>query len=139
MTTPDPRAIPESTVAAVVNEVSGHMKNPQYAELAVGDFVTAHPDAGRFISAQAKELGGSEAVVHVIFHAQVLAECFRKHRKRRLAPVTFPVLNRHASKDCLGTLAKVEPALHDYLAANVDEPRQREAIAHLALAMNAQR
>ncbi len=51
MTTPDPRAIPESTVAAVVNEVSGHMKNPQYAELAVGDFVTAHPDAGRFISA----------------------------------------------------------------------------------------
>lgn len=135
MTTREPAAIPEATVAAVVSEISERMKNPKFAELAVGDFVQSHPDAGRFVTAQAKALGGSEAVVHVIFHAQVIAECFRKHGRTRIRPVSFAALDRAAGENRLAALSQVEPALADYIGSNVEAPAEREAIAHISLAI----
>lgn len=128
-------AIPEETVAKHVAEISELMKNPHYAQLALGDFVGAHPDAGRFLSARAKELGGSEAVVHAVFHAHVLAGCFEKHLGKDVPALTFAKLDLESGSDALGRLGTVEPALRDYLVANVETDVVREAVAHLGLTM----
>ncbi|MCA9601151.1 MAG: hypothetical protein R3A78_03795 [Polyangiales bacterium] len=127
--------IPESTVAAVVAEISQKMANPSFAQVAIGTFVERHPDAGRFVSLQAKELGGSESVVHVIFHAQVISECFRQHTGNEVPTLTFALLDAATRPDPLAALGKSEPALRDYLEANVDQAPVRTSVAHLALAM----
>ncbi len=128
-------AIPEETVAKHVAEISEHMKNPHYAQLALGDFAGTHPDAGRYLSARSKELGGSEAVVHAVFHAHVIAGCFEKHLGTPVPPLTFAKLDFESGEDAMGRLAGLEPALRDYLVANVDTDVLRDVLAHLALAM----
>jgi hypothetical protein len=129
--------IPEALVEKVVADVSKNMKDPNYAQTAVGSFVESQPNASRFVTALAGDLGGTEAVVHVVFHAQVLAECFRRQRGRALAAIDFADLDRAHTTDLEAQFAKKQPALASYVASNVDTPKMREVLAHLALAFDA--
>jgi hypothetical protein len=130
-------AIPESLVAEVVSHTSEQMaKDPTYSQLAVGSFVEAHPDVSRYVTANTATIGG-EGVIHVVFHAEVMAECFRRHLRRELPPVGFAVLDAVASDgDATGRFAKSQPALADYVNSNVDEDPIRQILALIGLAFD---
>lgn len=127
--------IPETLVAEVVSEVSQRMSDPSYPQLAIGGFVQAHPDVSRYLTAQLDELGGGEAVVHAVFHAEVLHECFRRHGAEELPPVRFRDLDVAATGDEVSGLRAAQPALADYLASNVDEEGMRRVLSLVGLAM----
>jgi len=129
--------IPEETVAKVVLEVSQRMSDPSYPQLAVGNFVQSHPDVSRFVTALADKIGGAEGVIHVVFHAEVMAECFRRHFKRDLRPVDFPALDRASTDDHMAKFNKGQPALASYLVSNVDSAAIRDVLAHIGLAFAA--
>lgn len=127
--------IPESLVASVVTEVSQRMNDPGYAQMAIGGFVQSHPDVSRYITAQLDELGGGEAVMHTVFHAEVLHECFRRHAAQDLPAIRFRDLDAAANGDEVAGLYASEPALADYLASNVDVEAMRKVLSLIALAM----
>jgi len=131
--------IPEKLVAAVVADVSERMADPNYAQVAIGTFVQAHPDVSRFVTAHTDELGGGEGVMHTVFHAELLAECFRRHRDKDTQPVGFPELDAVAHDDPIAELTRVQPALASYLVSNVDSPQMRKIVAHIGLALSAAR
>lgn len=126
-------AIPESEVAEVVAAVSERMKEPTYAQLAVGNFVQAQPHVSKFLTAKMERLGGGEAVIHAVFHAEVLAECIRTHHGTDRV-VSFARLDETSGADPVGRLQEQEPALAAYLEGNV-EARMRGVIAHVGLAL----
>lgn len=128
-------SIPETVVAAVVADVSSRMSDPTYAQLAIGGFAQAHPDVGRYLSAHLDELGGGEAVMHAVFHAEVMNECYRRHLGRELRAVRFPDLDRVANGDEKASLRAREPALADYLASNVETDAMQRVLSLVALAM----
>jgi hypothetical protein len=128
-------AISEKVVAEVVADVSSRMSDPTYAQLAIGGFAQAHPDAGRYITAHLDELGGGEAVMHTVFHAEVLSECFRRHLGHELRAIRFRDLDAAANGDEAATLRRLEPALADYLASNIDDGVMRRVLSLVALAM----
>lgn len=129
-------SIPEQVVAAVVSDVSERMSDPGYAQLAIGGFAQSHPDIGRYITAHLDELGGGEGVMHTVFHAEVLNECFRRHLGRELRAVRFKDLDAAAAGDHESSLRASEPALADYVASNVDHDAMRRVLALVALAMS---
>ena len=122
-------------MATVVAEVSERMSEPTYAQLAIGGFAQSHPDVGRFITAHLDQLGGGEAVMHAVFHAEVIDECFRRHLGRQLPAVGFVALDAASNGDELATLKRRQPALADYVASNVDSDAMRSLLALVALAM----
>jgi hypothetical protein len=130
-------SVPESVVEKVVKSVSSRLSDPNYAQVAVGTFVEAFPDVSRFISAHADELGGGEAMIHVVFHAQVLAEAFETHRKRVAKEIGFVDLDRAAAAEPEEAFAAAEPALASYVASNIDEPIVRRLLSHIGLALGA--
>jgi hypothetical protein len=127
--------IPETLVAEVVSEVSQRMSDPSYAQVAIGGFVQAHPDVSRFITAHLDELGGGEAVMYSVFHAEVMHECFRRHTKADLPSIRFPDLDAAATPDDVALLRALQPALADYLASNVETEPMRKLLSLVALAM----
>jgi hypothetical protein len=129
--------VPESVVEKVVQGVSKRLADPNYAQVAVGTFVQTFPDVSRFITAHADELGGGEAVIHVVFHAQVLAEAFEVHRGRGPNEVGFGELDEAAKGDVEKRFSEAEPALASYVASNVDEAPVRKLLAHIGLALAA--
>jgi hypothetical protein len=128
--------IPETLVAEIVSEVSQRMSDPGYAQVAIGGFVQAHPDVSRYITAHLDELGGGEAVMHTVFHAEVLHQCFRRHASAELPPIRFRDLDAAATDDEVAGLRARQPALADYLASNVDEEPMRKLLSLVALAMD---
>ena len=130
-------AIPESLVASVVRDVSQKMKSPEYAQAAVGAFVQRHPDVGRWVAAQASEIGGAAGVATVIFHAELLNECYLRHAGKSPSTVKFTTLDAASKGNPLQSLANKQPALHDYLAANVEGPKPTKVLATIALALHA--
>ena len=133
-------SIPESVVAQVVADVSSRMSDPGYAQLAIGGFVQSHPDVGRYLSAHLDELGGGEAVMHAVFHAEVMNDCYRRHLGRELRPIRFrdldAVANVTSSAGASSTLRKLEPARADYVASNVEEEAMRRVLSLVAVAMS---
>ena len=126
-------SIPETKVAEVVAAVSDRMKDPMYAQLAVGTFVQAQPYLSKFLTAKMDRMGGGEAGIHAVFHAELLAECFREtHGGERV--VGFEKLDETHGDEPLERLRAVEPALADYLQGNVDPP-MRAVVAHVGLAL----
>ena len=63
-------------VAAVVTEASQKMSDPNYSAVMVGGFVQSQTPVAQFISAHERELGGAEAIVNVIFHCALVAQCY---------------------------------------------------------------
>jgi hypothetical protein len=130
-------AVPETLVAEVVQEVSERMRDPQYPQVAIGSFAQSHPDVGRFITAHLDELGGGEGVMHTVFHAEVLNECFRRHIGRELPPVRFRELDQAALGDEVALLKKREKALAAYLESNVEGAAMLRVLSLVGLAMSA--
>ena len=130
-------SIPEDVVASLVGEVSDSMSDPSYAQIAIGELAQAHPDVGHFITAHLDELGSSEAVIHAVFHAEIIHRCFRRHRGSAIAAVTFSDLNEIGADRSLERLETSQPAIASYLVSNLEGASIRRLLAHVALAMGA--
>lgn len=128
--------IPEKTVAEVVKEASLKMRDAKYAPTLVGSWVQAQPSTARYLSSFAKELGGAEAVVHAVFHAALLDTCFLRHAGRRVRAMSFAELDTVAGMDREAELRKRQPALLDYLNANVEQAEMRKVLLLVVLAMD---
>jgi hypothetical protein len=128
--------IPEETVEAVVSDVSKKMASPSYAQVAVGSFVQTQPNVSRYISAHSDDLGGGEAVIHLVFHAEVLAECFRRELGRAIGALDFSDLDAAHHTDPLAELGRRQPAIASYVASNLDDDGSRKLLAHVALAFD---
>src|SRR4051812_31524101 len=97
--------VSEATVSAVVADVSERMKDPNFAQLAVGSFVEIQPHITRFLSAKAGRLGGAQVLMELVFHAQVLLECLSKEAARDVPEVSFGVLDRASQGDYAQTFS----------------------------------
>src|SRR5215470_8478454 len=112
------------------------MSDPSYPQTQVGGFVQAQPAAVKYITAHVKELGGAEAVVGTVFHAALIAACFLRHAGRSVRKMTFAELDAVSDGDGDGRLRKAQPALADYLDANVEGAEMRKVLVLIALAMD---
>jgi hypothetical protein len=127
--------VPATTIAEVVKDVSGKMSDPNYTSVLVGGFVQEQPPTAQYISSHADELGGPEGVVHAIFHAAVMGVCFQRAHNRSLPQMSFDELDRASAGDREAALKDVQPALLEYLAANVESAPMRKVLMLVALAM----
>ncbi len=130
-------AISEAIVAKVVARVSESMKDASYAQLAIGGFVQAQPNISQYLSSKAPRLGGAQSIVHIVFHAEVLAECWRQAQGKPLDDVTveYRQLDLASQGDVLVRFAQREPALSSYIASNVDDPLLRLELCRIGLAL----
>ncbi len=128
--------IPEKVVAEMVQEASVKMADPLYAQTMVGNWVQAQPIATKYMTAHVKELGGPEAVVSMVFHAQLLASCFLRHMGRSVRKMSFAELDAVSGGDRDEDLRRRQPALADYLAANVESAEMRRILTLVALGMD---
>jgi hypothetical protein len=125
----------QDQVAAVVSEASKRMAEANYSAMLVGEFVQFQVYAVQFISAHEGELGGAEAIVSVIFHCALVAECF--HRAgARIRALTFEDLDAAATGDALKRLEAVQLPLHEFIQANVEHDEAKRLIAMVALAID---
>lgn len=127
--------IREETVIEVVTEASAKMSDPNYSAVLVGGFVQTQGHAAQYISAHADELGGPEGVVHTIFHAALMGECFKRANNRTVRTMSFDELNHVADGDREETLKGLQPAVLEYLKANVESEAMRRVLMLVALAM----
>lgn len=128
--------IPEKVVAEVVKEAGIKMSEPQYASVMVGTWVRTQPNATKYMSAHARELGGAEGVVNAAFHAALMASCFQRHHGRSVRAMSFADLDAVASGDREAELKKKQPALCDYLSVNVEHAEMRKLLVLIALGMD---
>lgn len=128
--------IPEKVVAEVVKEAGVKMSDPKYAQTMVGSWVQQQPQAAKYVSAHVKELGGAEGVVNTVFHAALLASCFLRHHGRSVRRMSFADLDAVAEGDREAILRQRQPALADYLVANVEHAEMRRVLALLVLGMD---
>ena len=127
--------ITEATVVDVVKEASGKMADPNYSAVMVGGFVQTQAPAAQYISAHATELGGPEGVVNTIFHAALIALCFQRANRRSVRGIRFDELDAVSSGDREAALRDQQPAVLEYIEANVELPAMRQVLVLLALAM----
>ncbi len=128
--------IPEKVVVEVVKEAGVKLADPKYASTMVGGWVQSQPVASKYVSAHVKELGGAEAVVNTVFHASLMASCFLRHFGRSVPAMSFANLDAVATDDRDAQLKRKQPALFDYLAANVESAEMRNVLTLLALGMD---
>ncbi len=129
--------VPAKTIAEVVKDVSDKMSDPNYTSVLVGGFVQEQPATAQYISSHADELGGPEGVVHAIFHASVMGVCFQRAHNRSLPQMSFEELDRVSGGDREAELKEQQPALLEYLEANVESAPMRKVLMLVALAMEA--
>jgi hypothetical protein len=129
-------AIPEKIVAQVVKEAGSKMSDPRYAQTMVGSWVQSQPDAARYISASAKELGGAEGVVNTVFHCALIAQCYRQHHGRSVRSMLFRELDAAAQGDRDAQLRRKQPAIADYIEANVESEDMKRTVILMALGMD---
>jgi hypothetical protein len=127
--------VPESLVASVVHDTSQRMSDPQFAQLAVGDFVQSQPELASYLSGRSSRIGGAQGVLEVAFHAQLLSECLRQQHGRALPRIPLRLLERASKGDVLDDLTEREPALASYVASNVDSEPVRLELSRIALAL----
>ena len=125
----------KEVVAQVVTEASTKMSDPNYSAVMVGGFVQTQPPAAQYISAHATEVGGPEGVVNTIFHAALIALCFQRANRRTVRRISFDELDHVASGDRESTLRDQQPAVLEYINANVELAPMKQVLILLALAM----
>jgi dihydroxyacid dehydratase/phosphogluconate dehydratase len=128
--------IPEKVVAELVQEASVKMSDGSYVQTQVGTFVQTQPAAAKYLTAHVKELGGAEAVVNAVFHASLLSACFLRHSGRSVRRMTFEELDAVSGQDRDGRLRRVQPALADYIEANVEQTEMRKVLVLIVLGMD---
>lgn len=127
--------IDATTMLEVVKEASGKMSDPNYSAVMVGGFVQTQGPAAQYISAHAPELGGPEGVVNTIFHAALIALCFQRANRRSVRRIRFDELDHVASGDREANLRSQQPAVLDYIEANVELAAMKQVLILLALGM----
>jgi hypothetical protein len=90
----------------------------------------------QFISAHDRELGGTEAIVGVIFHAALLGVVFARAAGRSIRILSFDDLDAVAAGDALAAVAERQPSIGDFIVSNVENPEARKVLALIALAMD---
>jgi len=101
----------------------------------VGGFVEQQTQVAQFISAHDRELGGAEAIVNVIFHCALVAQCFQRNGGR-VRTLSFEDLDAAALGEPLVRLAAVQLPLHEFIKANVENVDAQKLIAMIALAID---
>lgn len=122
-------------VASVVQEASTKMSDPNYASVLVGGFVQSQTPVAQFISAHERELGGAEAIVNVIFHCALVAQCFQR-AGGKLRTLSYEDLDAAARGNPLDNLKDAQLPLHEFIKANVENEQAQELIAMVALAID---
>lgn len=122
-------------VASVVTEASQKMSDPNYSAVMVGGFVQSQSHIAQFISAHDRELGGAEAIVNVIFHCALVAQCFQR-AGGRIRTLTYEDLDGVASGDALARLEKAQLPLHEFIQANIENDDAKKLVAMIALAID---
>ena len=119
----------------MVTEASKKMSDPNYASVLVGGFVQTQTPVSNFISAHERELGGADAIVNVIFHCALVAECYRRNgwKGRELS---YADLDDAARGEPLPRLEKAQLPLHEFIQANVENDEAKSLIAMIALAID---
>ena len=122
-------------VMAVVAEASQKMGDPNYASVMVGGFVQTQTPVAQFISAHESELGGAEAIVNVIFHCALVADCFQK-TGARIREISYEDLDDAARGEPLARLEKAQLPLHEFIQANIENEEVKKLVAMVALAID---
>jgi len=122
-------------VAAVVTEASNKMSDPNYSAVMVGGFVQNQSPVAQFISAHERELGGAEAIVNVIFHCALVAQCFSRNGGK-VRTLSYEDLDAAARGNPLANLEKKQLPLHEFIKANVENEEAQKLIAMIALAID---
>jgi len=128
--------LPKATVADLVAEASSKMSNPDYSAVMIGGFVQRQAPACQFITAHEAELGGTEAIVGVIFHCALVEQCFVRASGRAIRTISYQDLDGVSGGDSLGTLTKRQPAIAEFIESNLEHPGARQLVALLALAID---
>lgn len=123
-------------MAEVVQDASIKMSDASYVQTQVGTFVQTQPAAAKYLTAHVKELGGAEAVVNAVFHASLISACFLRHTGRSVRRMSFDELDAVSGPDRDARLRRVQPAIADYVEANVDHAEMRSVLVLLALGMD---
>jgi hypothetical protein len=122
-------------VAAVVTEASQKMSDPNYSAVLVGGFVQNQTPVAQFISAHERELGGAEAIVNVIFHCALVAQCFQRNGGR-VRTLSYQDLDDGARGEPLVRLASAQLPLHEFVKANIENEEAQKLVAIIALAIH---
>lgn len=125
-------------VAAVVTEASQKMSDPNYSAVLVGGFVQSQTPVAQFLSAHERELGGAEAIVGVIFHCALVAQCFARNGGR-VRTLTYADLDAAAQGEPLVRLAAAQLPLHEFIVANLENVEAQKLVAMIALAIDGAR
>ncbi len=128
--------IPTKIVEEIVAEASAKMSDPNYSAVLVGGFVQTQSAAAQYISASADELGGAEQVVNTIFHTALMAECFKRTNNRTIGEMSFEILDRVANGDRKAALKKKQPAVLEYIEANIENEGMANIVMLFVLAMD---
>ena len=123
-------------VAAVVTEASQKMSDANYSAVLVGGFVQNQTQVAQFISAHEQELGGAEAIVNVIFHCALVAQCFQRNGGR-VRPLSYEDLDAAARGEPLARLETAQLPLHEFIKANIESTDAQKLVAMIALAIHA--
>lgn len=125
----------QEQVAAVVTEASKKMSEANYSAVMVGGFVQSQPQVSQFISAHDRELGGAEAIVNVIFHCALVAQCFAKNGGR-VRTVSYEDLDAAARGNPLEKLEAKQLALAEFIVSNIENTEAQKLVAMIALAID---
>jgi len=128
--------IPTKIVEEIVAEASAKMSDPNYSAVLVGGFVQSQASAAQYISASADELGGAEQVVNTIFHTALMAECFKRANNRSVGEMSFEILDRVSGGDRKAVLTKKQPAVLQYIEANIENEAMGKTVMLFVLAMD---
>jgi len=128
------KQLTKDQMLAVVTEASKRMHEPHYSSELVGAFYDHQKPACQFITAHEKELGGTEAVVNVVFHCALVAEAFRRGGGR-VRSLSYEDLDA-AAHDSLPRLEQAQLAVHEFIMANVENPEAQKLVVMIALAID---
>jgi hypothetical protein len=129
--------VKKEVVAAVVAEASMKMgSDPNYSSVMVGGFVQGQKAATQYITAHQQEVGGAEAVINTIFHAALLAECFKRAGNRTIRAMTYADLDHVAGEEVPERIGTTQVAIREYIDTNVELQPMRDVLYLLALAMD---
>ena len=95
----------------------------------------AQTPVAQFISAHERELGGAEAIVNVIFHCALVAQCFQRNGGK-VRTLSYEDLDAAARGEPLVRLEKAQLPLHEFIKANVENEEAQKLIAMIALAID---
>jgi len=127
--------IKQEVIEAVVAEASQKMSDANYSAVLVGGFVQNQTPVAQFISAHERELGGAEAIVNVIFHCALVAQCFQRNGGK-VRTLTYEDLDAAARGEPLARLEAAQLPLHEFIKANIESVDAQKLVAMIALAID---